>query len=180
MGCDIFVIKDIVAYEKEVNINEKEVTIYSVDHEYDFNYQGKIIRVSRFNCSPSIEGRYQLLLLISNPNYINIREQLIRGKTFNINVTCYDRLHAIINTISPAIKRTTQDKVRDILSLKDELYQYNDPNEIVIEDFNDRLICGDKIKALITPGKIYKFTYIKDFGDSKYRILDAEEYIDFT
>lgn len=155
---------------------EQETTIKDIDNEY--YYRRKNIRVTKFRCSPPLGGTTnQLILLPSNPDYVDIRQQLVEEKTFKIKIDpdFLNEYIGIIEKISPTIERTVTSKVRGILSVKTELYEYIELYEIVVENFNDRLICDDNIKSKIISGKSYKFTYIKDFGDSKYRILKVED-----
>lgn len=160
-------------------IYEKETTIKMVNHEHIIRYEGKNIRVIRINCSPDFSR--DLILMPSNPNYVDIMQQIGHNKTFVIKATFYqgfDRSYYIVDSISPPITRYIQSKVKGIILLKDERWKYDingDIFEIIIENFNDRLICNDKIKQSIVPGKSYKFNYIKDYGDSKYRVLSAKE-----
>jgi hypothetical protein len=148
---------------------EKEVTITDIDKEYGYLTNVKGIF---YVCSPDINGHNQLILLQSHSKYDYFRQELKSGTTFNITINN----DAMIQTISQPIERIIVGEVKEISRLRDELQcHYFYLSEITIENFNGRLLCGARIKDKIMTDESYKFTYVKDYGDNKYRIIKAEE-----
>jgi hypothetical protein len=151
---------------------EKETTITSVNNSY-ITYGG--IRVTRIYSD--IDTRDPVILLLTHPNYIDIYNQLIIGTTLNLKCTWTPDHHAfVVNSISPPDQKSIEGYVTGILDIRNEL-PVSDTYEIMISDFKDRLICSNEIKELVTANKTYIFTYVKAYGDCKYKILNVESSI---
>lgn len=164
---------------------ETETTIVNINDEYIIPSG---IRCTRVYSDPGISYGKPAVLLKSHPDFTNIHSKLIKGTTHRFKWSQDSDGVAIIDNMSPPKQQILTGTVGDILRIQDILNMHstnnyeirmcdcNNSNFIEEEELNtisrrDKLICNDEILKLITIDKMYTFTYVKDYGSNKYRIL---------